>query len=152
MYCNLRERGAPLGITFGRVTLLSNSRSALESSEFARDSGKYDGFHENLFRSYFTEMQDIGQMDVIMQLAGKAGLDSVALQSALQEKRYAARLDNVVQEAHQNRVNSVPTFIIEGKHIIVGAQPIEVFRDTLKKVLSHPQLDDNKLMVHDINN
>ena len=78
-------------------------------------------------------------MDVIMKLAGKAGLDTVSLQSALHEKKYAARLDKAAQEAHQNGINSVPTFIVEGKYIIVGAQPIEVFRDTLKKVDLQPR-------------
>lgn len=134
MYRNLRQTGIQFGIIFGNVTLLSNSRLSLEAAEYARDMGKYDQFHEGLFRCYFTETQDIGRMDVIIELAGNIGLDTVELQRALRRKRYTSRLEKVAQEAHQNGINSAPTFIIEGKYAIVGAQPIQVFRDTLKKI------------------
>ena len=133
LYRNLRQTGAQFGIVFGEVTLLSNSRMALEASEFARDHGQYDRFHAGLFRSYFTEVQDIGQMEVIMKLAGKLGLDTDDLKIALKEKCYAKRLEGVNQEARQYGITAAPTFVINGKDSVVGAQPIEFFRETLKK-------------------
>ena len=134
MYSSLRLSGAQYGIKFGQVSLLSNSRMALEAGEFARDHDKFDLFHEKIFCSYFTKTNDIGSMDVIMETAGDVGLSSAELQQALNEKRYLQRLENVTQKAHKNGINSAPTFIIEDKFTITGAQPIDVFREILGKI------------------
>ena len=42
MYDQLRQRGKEFNIVFADRTLLSNSRLALEASEYARDKGKYE--------------------------------------------------------------------------------------------------------------
>ena len=133
MYENLRRTGSPYQIMFGAVTLLSNSRLALESSEFAREQGKYDSFSEKVFHAYFTEARDIGRRDVVMDLAGAAGLDVEALQDALLQGHYAQRLRESYEEGQRYNITGVPAFIINGKYKIVGAQPLEVFRDTLKR-------------------
>ena len=49
MHEQLRQRGKEFGIIFGNRTVLSNSRLALEASEYARDMGKYESFHEAMF-------------------------------------------------------------------------------------------------------
>ncbi|MCP4715756.1 MAG: thioredoxin domain-containing protein [Deltaproteobacteria bacterium] len=131
MYRNLRLSGKRFGIEFGQVTLLSNSRLSLEVGEFARDAGKYDEMHEALFRSYFTQVQDIGNRDVVFALAGEIGLDCDGLEAALEEKRYAERLERVAGEARQHGITAAPTFVIAEKHVIVGAQPLEQFREVL---------------------
>lgn len=134
LYGNLRQSGARYGITFGHVTLLSNSRKALEAGEYARDQGKYERFHNELFYAYFTQALDIGRSDIIMGIAEKAGLDTGELQKAFQAKRYLPRLEKVNHEAQQYGITGAPTFIINNAYTIVGAQPLEVFRDTLKRL------------------
>ena len=131
LYQNLRRSGAPYGITFGDVKLLSNSRLSLEAGEYARDHGRFDEFHEKVFHEYFTEVKDIGRMDVIMDAARAAGLDTEGLTAALQEGRYHERLRKAQQESQRQEITGVPTFIIDERYKIVGAQPLEVFRDTL---------------------
>jgi predicted DsbA family dithiol-disulfide isomerase len=133
LYENLRRTGTQYQIMFGKVTLLSNSRLALEASEFAREQGMYDLFSEKVFHVYFTEARDIGRQDVVMELAGAAGLDVEALQDALLQGRYAQRLRKAQEEGQLYNITGVPAFIINEKHMIVGAQPLEVFRDTLKR-------------------
>jgi predicted DsbA family dithiol-disulfide isomerase len=127
----LRERGKEAGVVFGDRTILSNSRSALMASEFARDSGLYDSFHENMFQAYFTNGLDIGNPDVIAAVAKKSGLDEKETLSAVNDGRYLSRLDEARKEGHQLNLTGIPLFIVENKYKIVGAQPIEVFRDLL---------------------
>jgi predicted DsbA family dithiol-disulfide isomerase len=134
MYQNLRRSGAPYGIAFGDVKLLSNSRLSLEAGEFARDQGRFDDFHEEIFRAYFTGVQDIGRMDVILDVARSSGLDAEALRAALTQGLYRERLQAAQQESERYGVTGVPAFIIEEHYKIVGAQPLEVFRETLQKV------------------
>ncbi len=133
-YDQLRGMGKEIGIVFGKHTLLSNSKLALQASEYARDLGKYAEFHENIFYAYFTECLDIGNLEVIAAVAGKSGLDEAQMISAVKDGRYAQRLISARIEGQQIKLTGVPTFIIEGKHQVVGAQPLEVFRNLLDKV------------------
>ena len=118
-----------MGVVFGNRTLLSNSRPALMASEFARDNGQYHSFHENIFYAYFTEGLDIGNLEVIAAVAEKSGLDKKEALGTVKDGRYVARLDEARKEAQLIGLTGVPTFIINNKHKIVGAQPIETFRD-----------------------
>lgn len=131
-YESLSRAGSPYGIAFKEVSRASNSRLALEASEYARDKGHFDSFHGRVFRAYFVENRNIGDLDVILDLAVQDGLDSDDLLLALETKKYPARLEEARQEAHQYEVTAVPTFIINGKHKIVGAQPIEAFKEKLR--------------------
>jgi len=134
-YEQLRARGLEVGVVFSNLKLLSNSRLALMASEFARDQGMYHSFHENMFHAYFTEGLDIGKADVIADVAGKSGLDEKETLSAIRDGRYASRLNETRKEGSLIGLTGVPLFVIENKYKIVGAQPIETFRDLLKKEL-----------------
>jgi len=133
-YDQLRMRGKEVGVVFGTHTLLSNSRLALMASEYARDLGRYDSFHQNIFHAYFTEGLDIGNLKVITDVAGKSGLDEKETLSAVRDDRYASRLNETRKEASLIGLTGVPLFVIENKHKIIGAQPIETFRDILDKI------------------
>jgi len=107
---------------------------ALEASEYARDAGCYDSFHDHIFRAYFTEARDIGDLDVLLELAQGEDLDTADLRVALQEGRYASRLNEARREGQQAGINAVPTFIINGEFRIVGAQSLDFFRDRLREI------------------
>jgi predicted DsbA family dithiol-disulfide isomerase len=130
----LRQTYDFLGVHFGELSLLSNSRMALEASEYARDAGCFDSFHDHIFRAYFTETRDIGDLDVLLELAQEEDLDRADLRVALQEGRYTSRLNEARREGRQLGINAVPTFIINGKFKIVGAQSLDFFRDRLREI------------------
>jgi predicted DsbA family dithiol-disulfide isomerase len=94
------------------------------ASEYARDLGRYDSFHKNMFYAYFTEGLDISKANVIADVAGKSGLDEKETLSAVRDGRYASRLNETRKEASLIGLTGVPLFVIENKHKIVGAQPI----------------------------
>ena len=133
-YDQLRARGKEVGVVFGTHTILSNSRLALMASEYARDQGRYDAFHEKMFHAYFTEGLDIGKLDVIADVAKKSGLNEKETLSAIRDSRYASRLDEARKEGQLIGLTGVPLFIINNKYQIVGAQPIETFRNLLDKI------------------
>ena len=133
-YDQLRRRGKEAGVIFGKRAILSNSRLALEASEYARDMGKYEAFHESIFHTYFTEALDIGIVDVIVAIAKKSGFDDTDMRKSLKDGRYSKRLEQARKEAQAINLTGVPTFIINAKHKIVGAQPIDVFRDLFNEI------------------
>ncbi len=133
MHAQLHQRGKEFGIVFGDRTLLYNSRLALEASEYARDMGQYDVFHKNIFHAYFTEALDIGNLDVISDVAQKSGLDTDGVIKAIKDHSYSPRLDEAREEGRLINLTGVPTFIINGRYKIVGAQPVEVFKEIFRK-------------------
>ncbi|HPN87334.1 MAG TPA: DsbA family protein [Smithella sp.] len=133
-YEQLCQRGKEVSVVFGNQKILSNSRFALMASEYARDLDRYDSFHENMFHAYFTEGLDIGKTDVIAAVAKKSGLDEKGTRNAIHDDRYASRLNEARKEGKSLGLTGIPLFIINNKYQITGAQPIETFRELLKKI------------------
>jgi predicted DsbA family dithiol-disulfide isomerase len=130
---HLRDTAAPYGIIFADIVHISNSRMSLEASEFAKERGRFNQFHSALFRTYFSEGMDIGSLEVLAQTGHDAGLDRDALVQVLQSRKFLPMIENMRKEAARLGVTAAPTFIIEGKDRVVGAQPIEVFRKKLNR-------------------
>jgi predicted DsbA family dithiol-disulfide isomerase len=129
---HLRTMGAQFGITFADRPFLSNSRPALLAAEFAREQGKFQEFHAGLFSAYFSQGLDIGNIDILSQIARDAGLNDEAMVASIKSGRYLAQLDKAKEDAGRRGVTGVPTFFIGEKKSIVGAQPLDVFRKTLR--------------------
>lgn len=123
--------GAPFGLTFQKIVHISNSRLSLEAAEFAKDHERFDSFHSALFQAYFSQGRDIGNIEILASIAGGAGLDAGSMKEALQTRKYRPGIETVRKEAALLDVNAAPTFIIEDKDRIVGAQSIDMFRKKL---------------------
>jgi predicted DsbA family dithiol-disulfide isomerase len=132
MFRHLRDMAAPYGITFADLALVSNSRMALEASEFAKEQGKFDQFHSALFQAYFSQGMEIGSLEVLTELGHESGLDRGALAQALQTGKYRQTIENMRKEAVRLGVTAAPTFIIGNRDRIIGAQPIDVFRKKMR--------------------
>ena len=133
MFIHLRDMAAPYGITFADISRISNSRMSLEASEFAKENGMFDPFHRALFQAYFSHGMDIGNIEVLTQIGHESGLDRDSLAQALQTGKYLPRIEDMRREATRLGVNAAPTFIIEDRDRIVGAQPIDVFKKKLRR-------------------
>jgi predicted DsbA family dithiol-disulfide isomerase len=129
---HLRAMGTPFGIAFVDRSILSNSRLALLSAEFAREQGKFQAFHEALFAAYFSHGLDIGDLDVLRQIASDIGIETDAMAVAVKSGKYLPMLEKTKEDAARLGVNGVPTFFINDKRSLVGAQSLDVFRKTLR--------------------
>ena len=127
----LNSMGEPFGLAFRNIVNISNSRQSLEAAEFAKEQGRFDAFHRAVFDAYFSQGKDIGDIEVLTQLGMQAGLDPEALRNALRTGRCRRVLEEVREEAARLGVTAAPTFLFNGKERVIGAQPIEVFRERL---------------------
>lgn len=84
-----------------------------------------------LFHAYFVEGQDIGQAEVLAELAERAGLASVSILAFLQGEEGVDEVRAELAQAHQLGVSGVPTFIFAGRTALSGAQPPEVIREAI---------------------
>ena len=136
MMKHIRAMGASFGIAFGDRPFLSNSRPALQAAEFARDHHAFNEFHASLFSAYFSQGLDIGDLEILAQIARDSNLDAEAMLDAVRSGTYLPRLQHAQQEAARLGVTGVPTFFIGAGKSIVGAQPLDVFRKVLLTVKS----------------
>ena len=133
-FARLDTQGKSMGVRFNLQPLMSNSRLALEAGEFAKVHGVYDKFHAAVFKAFFTECKDIGQREVILDIANSLGLDTDQLALDLDNHTYLNVLEETTQSARNMMVSAAPTFIIDGLKPITGAQPLDSFRTLLEKI------------------
>lgn len=131
--CN--QRGKPYGIIFGDMALLSNTRLSLEAAEYAREHGAYHVFHNAVFKACFTDGENIGDMDVLLDVGESCGLDRAGLQASLEEHQYAEFVAQGSEAARSAGVTALPMFIIEGLPPITGAVHESIFRKALQEAV-----------------
>ena len=89
-----------------------------------------------LFKAYFVEARDIGDHEVLADVADSVGMDAAVVQKLLatdNDREDIARRDT---EARKMGVSSVPTFIVAGKHAVPGAQQPELWRKVIADIRS----------------
>lgn len=133
MMGHLRTMAAPFGIVFADRPFLSNSRRALLAAEFAREGNRFQPFHEALFAAYFSHGLDIGDMRVLRRVASDSGVDADAMEAAVTSGKHLPLLEAAREDSLRHGVTGVPTFLINEKRTIVGAQSLDVFRKVFAK-------------------
>jgi predicted DsbA family dithiol-disulfide isomerase len=111
-----------------------NTRRALELGEWARARGAYDQVHERIMDAYWTEGRDITGWDVLAPLVAEAGLDAAEARAEVDSRAFAPAVDGSTKVAQEHGIAAVPAFVLDGRLLISGAQPHEVFRAGLERV------------------
>jgi predicted DsbA family dithiol-disulfide isomerase len=113
---------------------IPNSRRALEATEYARAQGKGLEFHRVVFGKFYGEGQDISRWEVLRAAAQEVGLDADAMQHETESGSFTAGFDAQIEEAYSLGITGVPTYILNDKYAIVGAQPYEVFKRAIARL------------------
>ena len=107
--------------------VVPNSRKALQVTELARDLGLHEQVHSRLMHAYWSEEADIGDEETLLRLAAEAGLDGAEAKAALDGGRYVDRIEASTREANMHGINAIPAFVLDGRLLVMGAQPHELF-------------------------
>jgi predicted DsbA family dithiol-disulfide isomerase len=136
----VEERGERLGLKFSRGrTHTPNSHLSLEAAEFAYEYGDDWAFHRRMFKAYFEDLENIGDLGTVVRIGTETGLDAVSLRAALEEGRYRERVDEGLGWSRKIGVTAVPTFVFNGRYGMVGAQELEAFRTMMAKIGQQPK-------------
>ncbi len=131
----LSKLAASFGMRFVSTKRIYNTRLAHEATEYAREHGRLEKFHAAVFRKVYGEGQDISQWSVLRAAAEEAGLDAEEMQREVEAGKYTANVEQQVQQAYRKGVSGVPTYVINDKYAVVGAQPYDVFKRALDTVV-----------------
>ncbi len=122
------------GMDFKSTARIYNTRLGHEATEYAREKGKGNEFHKALFRRVYAEGQDPSQWPVLRSMAEEVGLDADEMQQLVESGHYTDYVEEQVRWAQQIGVTGVPTYVINDRYAIVGAQPYEVFQSALAEI------------------
>lgn len=108
------------------------TRLAFQGLYFAREQGREEAYCHRMFRAYFEEERDIGDLRELVSLAAEAGLDPEAFQAALESGRWEAEEQEAVRRAKQDlKVQVVPTAFLGDHRLEGGAQSVQELKDWL---------------------
>jgi predicted DsbA family dithiol-disulfide isomerase len=136
MMGNLERMGKAEGIVFSERTFTTNSHKALLLAEAAKEEGPevFEALNEGLFRAYFTEGRNIGDLQVLREVAQAAGVPAGRLEQAWSDAAYEERLVRDHAAAAEIGITGIPVFIIDNRWILEGAVPVEMLREAAKKI------------------
>lgn len=127
------------GLEMVTPSRIPNTRLAHEATAFARSRGKGEAFHRVVFRKFYGEGQDISRWEVLRAAAEEAGLNADDMQREVEAGQHTAAVKAQVEEAYALGITSVPTYILNDKYAIVGAQPYDVFRQALARLVAEAE-------------
>lgn len=94
------------------------TRLAFEGWYYACDHGKGESYNDLVYRAYFIQELDIGDLSVLAGLAEQAGLDAADFTRALEEGRYTEKERQAVRYAREVlKPQGVPTIIVDGRRL-----------------------------------
>ena len=94
------------------------TRLAFEGWYFACDHGKGDAYADAIYRAYFMEELDIGNMEVLSAIAARLGLDAAAFTTALEAGAYSRQEKEAVDYARNVlKPTGVPTIYLDGTKV-----------------------------------
>jgi predicted DsbA family dithiol-disulfide isomerase len=120
-------RGEGIDFAFDRIGSAPNTLRAHRLIRFAADEGAGDDIVEALFRAYFLEGLDIGDIDVLASLAARVGFNFAAARGYLASEAGANEVRAEDRRARQLGIHAVPCFVLERGYAISGAQDPEMF-------------------------
>jgi predicted DsbA family dithiol-disulfide isomerase len=125
MYRRMKGLMDAEGLPYGKRTHTYNSRLAQELGTWADAVPGGGAIHDALFRAYFVESRNIGDVEVLVDVARSVGLPPEEARAVLVERRFKEAVDADWAKSRQYGVTGVPTFVAGG-YGVVGAQPYEV--------------------------
>jgi predicted DsbA family dithiol-disulfide isomerase len=132
MQAQMRARMTAEGLPYGDRKMTYNSRLAQELGKWADTQPGGEKLHDAIFRAYFVDGKNIGDANVLVQLAESVGLPADKAREVLEKRLYKSAVDADWQKSREYGVTGVPTFVI-GRRGVVGAQPYEALEQLVKE-------------------
>lgn len=112
-----------------------NSRPALVAEKYAEEQDKGAAFHDAVMHAYWQEARSIDDPALLKEIAGSVGLDTTHFDAVLSNPQYDEEVSADVALAHEYGMSGVPALVFANKYLVMGAQPYDVLKRVVEKVL-----------------
>lgn len=139
---NVTNVAAGEGLAFHMdKALRANTLLAHRMLFLAEATGHQYALKERLLKAYFTDGLDIGDPDVLAECAAEVGLPADTVRAFLDTDDGTAEVRQMLQIAADAEITAVPTFVLDGRWAVPGAQDPETFVNVIRRLLQR-RLDD----------
>ena len=114
--------------------VVPNTMRALRVTELARERGLHRYVHDRLMRAYWEEGRNIGDSTEVLALSVEAGLDEKQAAEVIEGDAYQERVLASTAQAQSIGITGIPAFLLDGRFLVLGAQPREVFKHALEQL------------------
>jgi predicted DsbA family dithiol-disulfide isomerase len=128
---------AGIAFRFDRMTRTPNSFQAHRLIWLAGRTDVQPAVVEALFRAYFTEGRDVGELGVLIDIGTNAGIERERVVNFLDSKDGVDKVRDAEQGALRAGIVAVPTFLLDDKPLFSGAVPPDVMTARLNAGLGH---------------
>ena len=118
---------------FEKIQRTPNTFAAHRLVWYAAQQGKQDAMVEALFRGYFLEGKNIGDVTTLTHVAAEAGLDRVETDTFLASEKGVVEVKAEEAVGRQLGIRGVPYFVFNGSIAISGAQPPDILVSAIQK-------------------
>ena len=132
-----REAGIPLDLSVQRYSYDTTAAHTL--LRHAAAWGNQVDLEDALFTAYFLEGRNISDPEVLVEVASRHGFSAEEVRRLATEPAEAALTRLEAADAARSGVRGVPLFIFDERISLSGAQPPELFRDAIRRVLAARQ-------------
>lgn len=129
----LAERlGVPIRLP--SISPQPRTAKAFELLVMAQDKGLDHPYSMRVLRAFFQEDRDIGDPEILVELAADAGLHPGVARHALESGTYADRHREALRHAREDMaITSVPTIVV-GKHVFRGTPPSQQLKEAIDQL------------------
>jgi predicted DsbA family dithiol-disulfide isomerase len=122
---------AGVAIDFEGMKRTPNTMNAHRLIHWAGIEGRQTAAVSALFKAYFTDARDIGDVEVLADIADSVEMDAAVVSRLLDTDEDLTAIRD--RDAHSRKmgINSVPTFIIANQHAVPGAQSPELWAQVI---------------------
>lgn len=132
VYPSAERLGIPIKLP--SISPQPRSDKAFEILAMAQDKGLDHAYSMRVLRAFFQEDRDIGNRDVLIELAADAGLDREETRQALDSGAFAERHRRALRHAREDMaITAVPTIVV-GKHVFRGTPPLKALQSALDQL------------------
>lgn len=138
---NISQMAKDEGVEIRLPGFVTNTRLSLEASEFSKTKGRFKDFHTKAYEAYFQNGENIGDSEVILNVAKNSGLDKRELKECLDQRKMSSKIEENKNDAEDNLILGTPTFIFGG-FPVYGVQDLETMRQIIKGRIEREGISD----------
>ncbi len=130
---------AGLKIDFAAIQRTPNTLNAHRLIHWAGLESRQTPVVAALFKAYFVEGRDIGDIDTLCEIAARFEMDEAATRLMLQGNADAELIRQRDAHARERGISGVPMFIVDNQHAVSGAQPAELWTRVIADITTREE-------------
>ncbi|UWR24021.1 DsbA family protein [Sulfitobacter sp. S190] len=130
---------AGLKINFEGMKRTPNTLDAHRLIHWAGIEGRQTAAVSALFKAYFVDTRDIGDAEVLADIADGIEMDASVVTRLLHSDADVQAIRDRDAHSREMGISSVPTFIVGGRHAVPGAQPPELWGQVITELMAESE-------------